>query len=178
MENLNTESTFLVGALAQKNHTGNLKSLPKCAPKASTALVPECWIELEVEKYLLDWWATNEAYCGTLGFTQCFLKNNRYPGLTCDEITFYALWNIYAIHQFFTQYSQALRNCVSLAAGQIGDIVYTVNPPKDAKVSKNLIAIILGAAVGEFGAAKELLGNWQMKLVVPGIQSLQLKAVV
>jgi hypothetical protein len=41
-----------------------------------------------------------------------------------------------------------------------------------------LIAIILGAAVGEFGAAKELLGNWQMKLVVPGIQSLQLKAVV
>jgi hypothetical protein len=170
--------------------------LPKCARKASTALVPECWVELEVEKYLLDWWATNEAYCGTLGFTQCFLKNNRYPGLTCDEITvdtcppidtngdfdsqqqFYALWNIYAIHQFFTQYSQALSNCVSLVAGQIGDIVYTVNPPKDAKVSKNLIAIILGAAVGEFGAAKDLLGNWQMKLVVPGIQSLQLKAVV
>ncbi|KAL5592376.1 hypothetical protein FOBRF1_013402 [Fusarium oxysporum] len=158
-------STFLVGALAQKNNTGNIKSLPKCAPKASTALVPECWVELEVEKYL-------------------------YPGLTCDEITvdtcppidtngdfdsqqqFYALWNIYAIHQFFTQYSQALSNSVSLAAGQIGDIVYTVNPPKDAKVSKNLIAIILGATVGEFGAAKELLGNWQMKLVVAGIQGL------
>ncbi|KAF4333898.1 vegetatible incompatibility het-E-1 [Fusarium beomiforme] len=67
---------------------------------------------------------------------------------------------------------QALSNSVSLAAGQIGDIVHTVNPPKDAKVSKNLIAIILGATVGEFGAAKELLGNWQMKLVVAGIQGL------
>ncbi|KAM5363151.1 hypothetical protein ACJA88_013672 [Fusarium oxysporum] len=183
-------STLVFQALAQKNTTVILKSLPKCAPKAPTALVPECWVELEVEEYLIDWWATNEASCGSLGFAQCFLKNNRYPGLTCDEITvdtcppidtngdfdsqqqFYALWNIYAIHQFFTQYSQALSNSVSLAAGQIGDIVYTVNPPKEAKVSKNLIAVILGATVGEFGATKELLGNWQLKMILAGIQGL------
>ncbi|KNB14164.1 hypothetical protein FOXG_13083 [Fusarium oxysporum f. sp. lycopersici 4287] len=183
-------STLVFQALAQKNTTAILKSLPKCAPKAPTALVPECWVELEVEEYLIDWWATSEASCGSLGFAQCFLKNNRYPGLTCDEITvdtcppidtngdfdsqqqFYALWNIYAIHQFFTQYIQALSNSVSLAAGQIGDIVYTVNPPKEAKVSKNLIAVILGATVGEFGATKELLGNWQSKMILAGIQGL------
>lgn len=184
--------TALVGStlVVAQNSTSTLKSLAKCAPKASTALVPECWAELEVEKYLTDWWAANGTACGTLGFAQCFLKNNRYPGLTCDEITvdtcppidtngdfdsqqqFYALWNIYAIHQFFTQYSQALSNSVSLAAGQIGDIVYTVNPPKESKVSKNMIAIILGATVGEFGASKELLGNWQAKLVLAGVQGL------
>jgi hypothetical protein len=181
---------FLTGTVAQNSTTGALKSLPTCAPKASTALVPECWIELEVEKYLVDWWTANEASCRTLGFAQCFLKNNRYPGLTCDEIAvgtcppidtngafdsqqqFYALWTIYAIHQFFTQYSQALSNSVLLAAGQIGDIVYTVNPPEEAEVSKNLIAIILGATVGEFGASEELLGNWQAKIILAGIQGL------
>ena len=167
-----------------------LKSLPECDPTASTAIVPTCWTELAVSDFVSDWWLNNSADCTQDGFAQCFLRKNKYPGLTCNLITvdtcppidtnnqydsqqqFYTLWAIYSIHQYFSQYSTALSNSVPLASNMIGDIVLTVNPPTDTTVNKGLLAVILAGTIGVFGANKELLAAWQLKFIWAALQGV------
>ncbi|KAK1585796.1 uncharacterized protein LY79DRAFT_518078 [Colletotrichum navitas] len=133
-----------------------------CSPSSSTGLKSECWKQLNVSDYITKWLAENgtKADCDNLGFAQCFLAFNGYGGRTCDTLTrdtcegfetvgsaatyyspqqFYTLWNIYAIYQFFNQYSEALWNGHSLASDTIGDIVATVSPSTDPEVPSNLL---------------------------------------
>ncbi|GKT50801.1 uncharacterized protein ColSpa_10982 [Colletotrichum spaethianum] len=133
-----------------------------CSPSSSTGLKPECWNQLNVSDYITNWLAENgtKADCDTLGFAQCFLVFNGYGGRTCDALTrdtcegfetigsdatyyspqqFYTLWNIYAIYQFFNQFSEALWNGHSLASDTIGDIVATISPSTDPEVPSNLL---------------------------------------
>ncbi|KAK1982486.1 hypothetical protein LZ30DRAFT_567560, partial [Colletotrichum cereale] len=133
-----------------------------CSPSSSTGLKSECWAQLNVSDYITKWLAENgtKADCDTLGFAQCFLAFNGYGGRTCDALTrdtcegfetagseatyyspqqFYTLWNIYAIYQFFNQYSEALWNGHSLASDTIGDIVATVSPSTDPEVPSTLL---------------------------------------
>ncbi|KAG7109799.1 hypothetical protein HYQ45_017795 [Verticillium longisporum] len=139
-----------------------------CAPNSSSGLKAECWEALEMDKYINDWMATNSAAagCDTLGFAQCYLQFNGLTTLTCDDITsstcpppsstvsyssnqhFYALWNIYAVHQFFNQYSQALSNGVALAGQTVDKIVSTVAPPVEAQQPASSLMKVLGSTLG------------------------------
>ncbi|KAI6777835.1 uncharacterized protein J7T54_001385 [Emericellopsis cladophorae] len=139
-----------------------------CSPDSSSGLKPECWAALEMDKYITDWMAANgtAAGCDTLGFAQCYLQFNGLTTLTCDRITsstcpppssrftyssnqhFYALWNIYAVYQFFTQYSQALSNGASLAGQTVDKIVATVAPPIEAQQPASSLMNILGSTLG------------------------------
>ncbi|GKT66183.1 hypothetical protein ColTof4_03073 [Colletotrichum tofieldiae] len=133
-----------------------------CSPSSSTGLKPECWTQLNVSDYITKWLAENgtKADCNNLGFAQCFLAFNGYGGRTCDTLTrdtcegfetigsdatyqspqqFYTLWNIYAIYQFFNQFSEALWNGHSLASDTIGDIVATISPSTDPEVPSTLL---------------------------------------
>ncbi|TQN70510.1 hypothetical protein CSHISOI_04971 [Colletotrichum shisoi] len=133
-----------------------------CSPSSSTGLKPECWTQLDVSGYITNWLADNgtKADCDNLGFAQCFLAFNGYGGRTCDTFSrdtcggfetmgskatysspqqFYTLWNIYAIYQFFNQYSEALWNGHSLASDTIDDIVATVSPSTDPQVPSTLL---------------------------------------
>ncbi|GJC81558.1 hypothetical protein ColLi_04396 [Colletotrichum liriopes] len=133
-----------------------------CSPSSSTGLKAECWTQLNVSDYITKWLAENgtKADCNNLGFAQCFLAFNGYGGRTCDTLTrdtcegfetigsdatyqspqqFYTLWNIYAIYQFFNQFSEALWNGHSLASDTIGDIVATISPSTDPEVPSTLL---------------------------------------
>ncbi|KAK6222072.1 hypothetical protein QIS74_04327 [Colletotrichum tabaci] len=133
-----------------------------CSPSSSTGLKSECWAQLNVSSYITNWLAENgtRADCDNLGFAQCFLAFNGYGGRTCDTFSrdtcegfetmgseatysspqqFYTLWNIYAIYQFFNQYSEALWNGHSLASDTIDDIVATVSPSTDPQVPSTLL---------------------------------------
>ncbi|OHF01706.1 hypothetical protein CORC01_02897 [Colletotrichum orchidophilum] len=169
-----------------------------CSPGSATGLKPECWAQLNVSDYITKWLAENgtKADCASLGFAQCYLAFNGYGGRTCDTLTrdtcaafetagvdgaysspqqFYTLWNIYAISQFFNQFSEALWNGHSLAADTIGDIVATVSPSTDPQVPSSLLwtAISGGfwmAAVGAF-ANPLLAGIATGMAVVTGMSS-------
>lgn len=133
-----------------------------CSPSSTSGLHPECWAQLNVTGYINDWLAANgtAAGCDTLGFAQCFLQANGYGGRTCNLLTrgtcdafettgtaaayespqqFYTLWNIYAIYQYFNQFSEGLSNGATLASATIGDIVATVSPSTDPQSPNTLI---------------------------------------
>ncbi|KAJ1336146.1 hypothetical protein MN608_02894 [Microdochium nivale] len=134
-----------------------------CSPSSSSGLKAECWESLGVDKFIQDWVAANgtAADCANLGFAQCYLQFNGLTTLTCDLVTsdtcpppsstatyssdqhFYVLWNIYAVYQFFNQYSQALSNGVGLAAQTVGKIVSAVAPPVESNAAeKDLIGVL------------------------------------
>ncbi|KAL0936921.1 uncharacterized protein CTRU02_209137 [Colletotrichum truncatum] len=140
--------------------------LDDCSPSSPTGLKPECWARLNVSDYITKWLAENgtKANCDTLGFAQCFLTFNGYGGRTCDKLTrdtcdafetagsfanysspqeFYTLWNIYAIYQFFNQFSEALWNGHALAADTVQDIVATISPSTDPDVPSNLLWMVI-----------------------------------
>ncbi|KAK1969983.1 hypothetical protein LY78DRAFT_722342 [Colletotrichum sublineola] len=152
-------SSTALGSLSESSLTARALD---CSPSSSTGLKSECWTQLNVSNYITKWLAENgtKADCDTLGFAQCFLMFNGYGGRTCDTLSrdtcegfetvgsdtayyspqqFYTLWNIYAIYQFFNQYSEALWNGHSLASDTIGDIVATVSPSADPNVPSNLL---------------------------------------
>ncbi|EOD47881.1 hypothetical protein UCRNP2_5374 [Neofusicoccum parvum UCRNP2] len=152
-----------------------------CAPNSRSGLKAECWEALNLEQYINDWVAANgtEAKCDDVGFAQCFLQFHGYSGLTCDLITsntcppfdtdanakydsnqqFYTLWNIYAVYQFFQQYSLALGQGSSLVAGTIGEIVSAVAPPVEAVASVNNMKKIFSATLGSLGLVGGLIPN-------------------
>ncbi|KAJ0118423.1 hypothetical protein J7T55_009206 [Diaporthe amygdali] len=155
-----TRHSFLLGlfaslALAQS-------STLDCTPSSTSGLQPDCWAQLKVSEYIKDWLDANgtAADCDNLGFAQCFLQYNGYSGRTCNLLSrgtcdsfettgseatyyssqqFYTLWNIYAMYQFFNQFSEALSNGVSLAGATIDDIVATVSPSTDASSPSTLL---------------------------------------
>ncbi|TDZ54019.1 hypothetical protein CTRI78_v006597 [Colletotrichum trifolii] len=157
---------FCTAALAQWTNT-SLAVAPAaaeldCSPSSPDGLQPECWKHLNVSDYITKWLAANgtKADCDTLGFAQCFLAFNGYGGRTCNTLSretcdafetvgnaaaytspqqFYTLWNIYAISQFFNQFSEALWNGHALAADTIGDIVATISPNTDPDVPSTLL---------------------------------------
>ncbi|KAK0369637.1 hypothetical protein CPAR01_08061 [Colletotrichum paranaense] len=175
-----------------------------CSPGSETGLKPECWAQLNVSDYITKWLAENgtKADCDNLGFAQCFLAFNGYGGRTCDTLTrdtcaafetagvdaaysspqqFYTLWNIYAISQFFNQFSEALWNGHTLAADTIGDIVATVSPSTDPEVPSNLLWTSISggfwmAAVGAF-ANPLLAGVATGMAVVTGMSSFFMSSV-
>ncbi|KAI8163565.1 hypothetical protein K4K49_012997 [Colletotrichum sp. SAR 10_70] len=175
-----------------------------CSPDSETGLKPECWAQLNVTDYITKWIAENgtKADCDNLGFAQCFLAFNGYGGRTCDTLTrdtcgafetagvaanyyspqqFYTLWNIYAISQFFNQFSEALWNGHSLAADTIGDIVATVSPSTDPQVPSTLLWTSISggfwmAAVGAF-ANPLLAGVATGMAVVTGMSSFFMTSV-
>ncbi|KAI3391917.1 hypothetical protein diail_6619 [Diaporthe ilicicola] len=133
-----------------------------CTPSSTAGLQPDCWAQLGVSQYIKDWLEANgtAADCDNLGFAQCYLQYNGYSGRTCNLLTrgtcdsfettgpeaayyssqqFYTLWNIYAVYQFFNQFSEALSNGASLAGQTIDDIVATVSPPTDASSPSTLL---------------------------------------
>ncbi|KAH7041504.1 uncharacterized protein B0I36DRAFT_312941 [Microdochium trichocladiopsis] len=139
-----------------------------CAPDSPTGLKAECWESLGVDKFIQDWMAANAtaADCGNLGFAQCYLQFNGLTTLTCDLITsstcpppsssveyssnqhFYVLWNIYAVYQFFNQYSQAMSNGVGLAGQTVGKIVSAVAPPVEANEPESALLGVLTSTIG------------------------------
>ncbi|KAK2760525.1 hypothetical protein CKAH01_16485 [Colletotrichum kahawae] len=175
-----------------------------CSPDSETGLKPECWAQLNVTDYITKWIAENgtKADCDNLGFAQCYLAFNGYGGRTCDTLTrdtcgafetagvaanyyspqqFYTLWNIYAISQFFNQFSEALWNGYSLAADTIGDIVATVSPSTDPQVPSTLLWTSISggfwmAAVGAF-ANPLLAGVATGMAVVTGMSSFFMTSV-
>ncbi|KAH7305196.1 hypothetical protein B0I35DRAFT_454380 [Stachybotrys elegans] len=140
-----------------------------CAPNSSTGLKAECWAALDMNTFITDWVATNcaAADCANLGFAQAFLQFNGFTGLTCDLITsstcppfatnnpdeyesqqhFYALWNIYAVYQFFNQYSTALSNGIGLAGQTVDQIVAAVAPPVDVQAETSALMNIFGTTL-------------------------------
>ncbi|KAF2766858.1 hypothetical protein EJ03DRAFT_338096 [Teratosphaeria nubilosa] len=105
--------------------------------------------------YIKDWVAENgtEAGIQDVGFAQAYLswsgKNGRTCNLvasnTCDapetdnaayqnEQQFYTLWNIFAVQQFYAQYSTALSVSQPLASAKLGQIVDHVAPPVEHTV--------------------------------------------
>ncbi|KAF2768923.1 hypothetical protein EJ03DRAFT_110827 [Teratosphaeria nubilosa] len=120
-----------------------------CSPASKDGLQAECWKNLDLSGYLKDWVAQHgkEAGIDTKGFAQAYLSWSGYNGKTCNLITsetcdspetdnskyqnwqqFYTLWNIYAVHQFYNQYSTALSASQPLAASKLGQIVDKVSP--------------------------------------------------
>ncbi|KAK2043631.1 hypothetical protein LZ31DRAFT_542480 [Colletotrichum somersetense] len=172
-----------------------------CSPSSSTGLKSECWTQLNVSDYITKWLAENgtKADCDTLGFAQCFLAFNGYGGRTCNTLTrdtcegfetvgvtyyspqqFYTLWNIYAIYQFFNQYSEALWNGNSLASDTIGDIVATVSPSTDPEVPSTLLwtAISGGFWLAAASGVNPVLGLIATGLaVVTGMSSFFMTSV-
>ncbi|KAB2577220.1 hypothetical protein BFW01_g8574 [Lasiodiplodia theobromae] len=152
-----------------------------CAPNSRSGLKAECWEALNIEQYINDWIKANgtEAKCDEVGFAQCFLQANGFSGLTCDLITsntcppfdtdanakyesnqqFYTLWNIYAVYQFFQQYSLALGQGSSLAAGTVGQIVSAVAPPVEAVASVNNLKKIFSGTLGVLGLIGGVIPN-------------------
>ncbi|RDW56640.1 hypothetical protein BP5796_13105 [Coleophoma crateriformis] len=125
------------------------KATLDCSPSSTAGIQPECWAQLNVTNYINEWMVANStaANCDTLGFAQCFLEFNGFGGRTCNLLTrgtcdafetisatyyspqqFYALWNIYAIYQYFNQFSEGLSNAESLASDTVGKIVSTISP--------------------------------------------------
>lgn len=139
-----------------------------CSPSSSSGLKAECWDALGMDTYITDWMAANgtAAGCDSLGFAQCYLQFNGLTTLTCDLITsstcpppsstanyfsdqhFYTLWNIYAVYQFFNQYSAALSNGVSLAGQTVDKIVAAVAPPIEATQPASSLMNILSSTLG------------------------------
>ncbi|KAL2214730.1 hypothetical protein CC79DRAFT_1339578 [Sarocladium strictum] len=139
-----------------------------CSPSSSSGLKAECWNALGMDQYITDWMAANgtAAGCDDLGFAQCYLQFNGLTTLTCDLITsstcpppsstvayfsdqhFYTLWNIYAIYQFFNQYSAALSNGVALAGQTVDKIVATVAPPIEAQQPASTLMNVLSSTLG------------------------------
>ncbi|KAK0390173.1 hypothetical protein NLU13_3745 [Sarocladium strictum] len=139
-----------------------------CSPSSTSGLKAECWDALGMEQYINDWVAANgtAADCDNLGFAQCYLQFNGLTTLTCDLITsstcpppsstavyssnqhFYTLWNIYAVYQFFNQYSSALSNGVSLAGQTVDKIVATVAPPIESQEPASTLMNILSSTLG------------------------------
>ncbi|KAF2765291.1 hypothetical protein EJ03DRAFT_355018 [Teratosphaeria nubilosa] len=99
--------------------------------------------------YIKEWVAENGTEAGVAGkvFAQACLSWSGYNGQTCNLITsetctppetkdkeymnhqqFYTLWNIYAVHQFFNQYTAALTSGLPIAASRLGKIVDLVAP--------------------------------------------------
>ncbi|KAK2060545.1 hypothetical protein LY76DRAFT_675993 [Colletotrichum caudatum] len=172
-----------------------------CSPSSSTGLKAGCWAQLNVSDYITKWLAENgtKADCDTLGFAQCFLVFNGYGGRTCNTLTrdtcegfettgatyyspqqFYTLWNIYAIYQFFNQYSEALWNGHSLASDTIGDIVATVSPSADPDVPSTLLwtAISGGFWLAAASGANPVLGLIATGMaVVTGMSSFFMTSV-
>lgn len=58
------------------------------------------------------------------------------------------LWNIYAVYQFFSQYSQALSNGVGLAAQTVGQIVSAVAPPVESNAPEEELLGVLTSTLG------------------------------
>ncbi|KAF2772512.1 hypothetical protein EJ03DRAFT_186636 [Teratosphaeria nubilosa] len=120
-----------------------------CSPGSKDGLQSECWEFLNMTGYLQEWVAVNGSGAGIEkdGFAQAYLKWSGQNTLTCNLITsdtctqplstatyqshqqFYALWNIFAVYQFFNQYSTALTASQSLASSKLGQIVDKVAPP-------------------------------------------------
>ncbi|KAF8253311.1 hypothetical protein K440DRAFT_657298 [Wilcoxina mikolae CBS 423.85] len=146
-----------------------------CAPDQPTAFVYTCYATLDMDGYFRDWWMNNRGLCDGLGFAQCFLKYNHYAGLTCDQITtdtcgppdsngnwdsiqqFYGVWNIYTVHQFFSQYYTALGLAQGIALGRVGEIVATLSPPQAATMDGKIAAILIAFSLGELAMGKELI---------------------
>lgn len=148
-----------------------------CTPASPDGLQPECWKELDITGYITAWLAANRtvADCETLGFAQCFLRHSGYNSRTCNLLTrgtcdsfettgsseatydspqqFYVLWNIYAMYQFFNQFSEALSNGAALAATTITDIVSTVSPPTDASSPSTLLWTAISGGLWIIAAA-------------------------
>ncbi|KAH9843461.1 hypothetical protein Tdes44962_MAKER07358 [Teratosphaeria destructans] len=120
-----------------------------CSPSSHDGLQMECWDYLNMTGYIREWVAENgtEAGVADKGFAQAYLSWSGYTGQTCNLITsetctspetkdteymnhqqFYVLWNIYAVHQFFNQYTAALTSSLPIAASRLGKIVDLVAP--------------------------------------------------
>ncbi|KAK1997192.1 hypothetical protein LX36DRAFT_701135 [Colletotrichum falcatum] len=189
-------------ALASLSEGYSVARALDCSSSSPTGLKPECWAQLNVSAYITNWLAENgtKADCDTLGFAQCFLVFNGYGGRTCDTFTrdtcdgfetadsddyyspqqFYTLWNIYAIYQFFNQYSEALGNGHSLASDTIEDIVATVSPSTDPEVPSTLLwtAISGGFWLIAAGGVNPVLGLISTGLaVVTGMSSFFMTSV-
>ncbi|KAF2768569.1 hypothetical protein EJ03DRAFT_328221 [Teratosphaeria nubilosa] len=99
--------------------------------------------------YINEWVAENGTKAGIeeQGFAQAYLAWSHKGEKTCNLITsdtcdappadgqyqnaqqFYTLYNIFAVYQFFNQFSQALTSSQSLASSKLGQIVDKVAPP-------------------------------------------------
>ncbi|KAF8532329.1 hypothetical protein BDD12DRAFT_765764 [Trichophaea hybrida] len=142
------------------------------------SLTPSCWTELGMDTYIKQW-VTDNGNCDE-GFAQCFLKLNKHPEMTCDIITdetcsppdaadnwdspqqFLAVWNIYAIHQFFDQYYRAITDAHTQALGKVGAIVLKIFPPhNDASIDGKIFGILLSASFGMFGVVKEFMSDFK-----------------
>ncbi|KAF8540305.1 hypothetical protein BDD12DRAFT_880676 [Trichophaea hybrida] len=155
------------------------------------AFHPSCWATLGMEDWINNWWAENNTKCGSLGFAQCFLQYNHYAGLTCDVINtdtcgppdsgkawwdspqqFYTLWAIYSIHQFFTQYYNALGIAQCVALGKVGEIVLTIVPPHDSTIDGKKVSILISATFALFAIVKESIVGIEFKVIWIDITAL------
>ncbi|KAF8534693.1 hypothetical protein BDD12DRAFT_895362 [Trichophaea hybrida] len=163
-----------------------------CAPDQPTAFSYTCYNTLGMDSYFRDWWNTNQNLCGN-EFAQCFLKYNHNAGLKCNIIAtdscsapvasaqwdsiqqFYGVWNIFSIHQFFTQYYIALGLAQGIALGRVGDIVSTMSPPPQETMDGKIAAILIAFSFGEFAMGKELISGAEaviMKMRYIGMSAL------
>ncbi|KXJ94901.1 hypothetical protein Micbo1qcDRAFT_232274 [Microdochium bolleyi] len=192
---------FLLLSLAEASPLRSRQTVD-CAPDSTTGLKAECWESLGVDKYIQDWMTANgtAANCASLGFAQCYLQFNGLTTLTCDLITsstcpppsstveyssdqhFYVLWNIYAVYQFFNQYSAALSNGVGLASQTVGKIVSTVAPPVEANEEASALMGVLGSTLGIVSTFAGVIpggGGTAVNLIAGGItQALALSKEV
>ncbi|KAH9828033.1 hypothetical protein Tdes44962_MAKER02583 [Teratosphaeria destructans] len=141
-----------------------------CSPESKDGLQAGCWAHLGMTDYINQWVLEHgrEAGIAEKGFAQAYLSwsTKGYNGKTCNLITsetcdapetdnskyknwqqFYTLWNIYAVHQFYNQYSNALSASQPLAASKMAQIVDKISPGVEKFVPTPLWLQTLQAAI-------------------------------
>ncbi|KAK2008689.1 hypothetical protein LZ32DRAFT_539416 [Colletotrichum eremochloae] len=148
-------------------------SADQCTPSSDNGIQPGCWEALDMHGYLSAWWQNNSAKCNSTnkGFAQCFLDSAGMITWSCDLISlngctpppsgpgiqyhsnqqFYAIWNIYSINLFFTNYHQGLLQGQATAVGAVAEIVKVVAPPVKVNAFTPKVGPIVGTLVGLIG---------------------------
>jgi hypothetical protein len=97
--------------------------------------------------------------------------------MSTNTISLQTLWNIYAVYQYFTQYSAALSSSQSLAASKVGQIVDKISPNVEHNTKTADWLNVMNAALGfaSVGQSNSTFRSRPKRLLIGAIGVLGLR---